>query len=167
MLGLSLSRLLLLSFFINEAIVVARSSPEERKRTQPSPPLVVSLLLLLSYFFVALPLPEPVVWGIVLLQIIGLLMEISGEIQLSRADSFAITADNATQIQKKNLYRWLENPIYLGILVQVFAVSIGMPLIFITWFMMFRELRNMVSRERHYLLTLNETHRGIDSFLWN
>jgi protein-S-isoprenylcysteine O-methyltransferase Ste14 len=165
--GLLLSRLLLFSFLINEAIVVARSSPEERKRVQPSVIVSASLLLLLLYFFVALPLPEPIMGLIILAQLGGLLLEISGEIQLSRANSFAITADSATQIQKNRLYRWLENPIYIGILVQVLAVSVAMPLLFITAFMMYQQLRTMVSQERSYLLSLNESHRGVDSFMWN
>jgi protein-S-isoprenylcysteine O-methyltransferase Ste14 len=163
-----ISRILFALFLVNEAIVVARSTPEQRALVALPRFSPLFFILIIVPFFVALPLPAWLGLPVVILQAAGLLMEVAGEIQLSRAKSFAISAEAGTQPQTTGLYRYLENPIYTGITMQVFAWSVFMPLTFIACFLQLEACRKMVSNEREYLKnTLNFVHRGIDSFLWN
>lgn len=164
---LFLCRLLTVLFFINEAIVMARSTPEEREQLKLPPLTAISGLLLFVPFFIALDLPDWLAWLAVALQLGGLLLEVTSELQLMRGKSFAISAQAATNVQKQGLYRWLENPIYLGILMQLIGWALWMPLVFICVALFFLMLRTMVFKERHFLASqLHVTHQGVDSFLW-
>jgi protein-S-isoprenylcysteine O-methyltransferase Ste14 len=119
-------------------------------------------------FFVALDLPSWLGWLAVALQFAGLALEVASELQLMRNKSFAVSSKAATTVQKAGLYRWLENPIYVGIIVQIIGWALWMPLVFITVAMFLPVLRSMVTSERQFLATQhNATHRGLDSFLWN
>jgi protein-S-isoprenylcysteine O-methyltransferase Ste14 len=162
------SRLLILLFFVNELIVVVRSKPEERQSLNVPLYTSLSLLLLLVPFFYVLPLPAWLGWGIVALQAAGLLLEVFSEIQLARAKSFAVSSDAATTVQRSGMYRLFENPIYLGILIQLLAWSLWMPLLLLTMILVLPVVRSMVANERQFLATRHNTsHRGVDSFLWN
>jgi protein-S-isoprenylcysteine O-methyltransferase Ste14 len=162
------SRILILLFFVNELIVVLRSKPEERQSLNV--PLITSLsfLLFLVPFFYVLPFPVWLGWGIVALQAAGLVLEVFSELQLARAKSFAVSANAATTVQRGGMYRLFENPIYLGILIQLLAWSLWVPVLLLTMVLILPVVRSMVAGERQFLAThLNTTHRGIDSFLWN
>lgn len=161
------SWLLLVLFFINEAIVVARSAPAERQQIKLPLYTAISGLLLFVPFFFALDLPAWLGWLAVALQAGGLLLEVTSELQLMRAKSFAISAEGATEIQKQGMYQWLENPIYLGILLQLVGWAIWMPVVFVCVGLFFLVIREMVSNERRFLATQHHAfHQGIDSFLW-
>ncbi|HEX2619076.1 MAG TPA: hypothetical protein VHL11_02985, partial [Phototrophicaceae bacterium] len=98
---------------------------------------------------------------------IGLLLELGGELQLMRAASFSVTALKPNQVQSSGFYQWLENPIYVGIILQLVAWGLWMPLALVGMALNFEALRNMVSNERAELAKIRITHRGMDSFLWN
>lgn len=162
------SRVLLILFVINEAVVVFRSKPGEIQSINVPLITKLSLILLLIPFFYALPLPDAFGWVLVAIQAGGLLLEVASEIQLARAKSFAISSNAASNIQKRGVYRWLENPIYVGILLQVFAWALWMPAALIAAVLVVPVVRSMVASERQFLsVQHNEQHRGIDSFIWN
>ncbi|MEP7286532.1 MAG: methyltransferase [Chloroflexota bacterium] len=164
---ITISRILFILFIINEAVVVMRSSAEERDRLKVPMIVSLSLILLLLPFFIVLALPDWLGWIAVIVQAAGLALEIVSELQLVRAQSFKISADAPQNVQTNMMYRWLENPIYIGILFQVIGWAFWMPLVIVSLFFMYQMTRSMVSAERKYLQTLNAVHRGVDSFLWN
>ncbi|HEX8441439.1 methyltransferase [Archangium sp.] len=165
--ALTVSRILFVCLMINEAVVLARTPPEERKRIilPRAMPLLVVLLFLPLFF--ALNLPVWLGWLAVSLQALGLGLEIAGELQLMRAQSFSVSANPPAQTQTTGFYRNLENPIYVGILLQMTALSLWMPLTFIAVALQVESFRRMVREERKYLAQLGTTHRGADSFMWN
>lgn len=163
-----ISRVLLILFIINEIIVVICSKPGEIQSL--TIPLItkLSLFFLLIPFFYVLPIPDWLGWVLVAIQAGGLLLEVASEIQLARAKSFGVASDAASNIQKRGIYRWLENPIYVGILVQVFTWALWMPLALIAAVLIVPVIRSMVASERQFIATQhNDQHRGIDSFIWN
>jgi protein-S-isoprenylcysteine O-methyltransferase Ste14 len=164
---ITLSRILFICLMVNEVVVMIRSTPEERKNA-PFPrfmPLPV-LLLFLPLFF-ALNLPDWLGLVAVAVQAGGLLLEIAGEIQLTRARSFSVAPNAPIQPQSVGLYRWLENPIYVGIMLQFIAWSLWMPLVFIMVALQYEAFRKTVSSERAELASMNFTLRRLDSVLWN
>jgi protein-S-isoprenylcysteine O-methyltransferase Ste14 len=162
------SRVLILLFFINELIVVLRSKPEERQSLNVPLLTSLSLLLFLVPFFYVLSLPSSLGWLIVAIQASGLVLEIFSEIQLARAKSFAVSFDAATNVQRGGMYRLLEHPIYVGILLQLIAWSLWMPILLLTIFLILPVVRSMAASERQFLAAHhNANHRGLDSFLWN
>ncbi|MFY0583925.1 hypothetical protein ACN28S_65080 [Cystobacter fuscus] len=148
--ALTLSRILFVGLLINEAIVLARTPPAERERIILPRVMPLQFLLLLVPFFFALELP--VGWGCwaVFMQSVGLGMELAGEFQLMRARSFSVAANLPTQPQTTGLYRCLENPIYVGILLQLTAWALWRPLAFIAVALQFESFRRMVREEREY-----------------
>jgi protein-S-isoprenylcysteine O-methyltransferase Ste14 len=94
-------------------------------------------------------------------------MELAGELQLMRAQSFSVSANLPARPQTTGLYRGLENPIYVGILLQMTAWSLWMPVMLIAVALQVESFRRMVREEREYLARLGVAHRGVDSFLWN
>lgn len=165
---LTISRILALLMFINEAFVVIRTPPEERERVilPPLPALVFSLLIL--PFFFALKLPDWLAAIAIFLQAVGLFIEVFSEIQLSRAQSFSVVSDKGTQPQITGFYRWFEHPIYVGIVLQMLGWSFFLPIVMISVYLNYTVLRKMVNNERNYLSsTLNFSHRGLDTPLWN
>ncbi|MCY1081345.1 methyltransferase [Archangium lansingense] len=167
MTALTVSRILFVGLLLNEAIVLARTPPEERQRIIMPRAMPLLLLLLVAPFFFALELPGGWGWFVVAVQAMGLGMELAGEIQLARARSFSVSANLPAQPQTTGLYRGLENPIYVGILLQVTAWSLWMPLAFVAVALQLESFRRMVREERKYLAQLGVAHRGADSFLWN
>jgi protein-S-isoprenylcysteine O-methyltransferase Ste14 len=165
--ALFVSRVLFACFLLNEAIVVARTPPEERKRIILPRAMPLPVLLLLVPFVFAWELPGGWGWAVVLVQAMGLGIELGGEFQLARAQSFSASANLPAQPQTTGLYRGLENPIYVGILLQLAAWSFWMPVAFIALALQLESCRRMVCEERKYLAQLGLAHRGADSFLWN
>jgi protein-S-isoprenylcysteine O-methyltransferase Ste14 len=165
--ALTVSRILFVCLMINEAIVLARTPPEERKRIIMPRAMPLSVLLLLLPLFFPLELPGWLGWLAASLQAVGLGLELAGELQLMRAQSFSVSANLPAQAQTTGLYRALENPIYVGILLQMVAWSLWMPLTFIAAALQLESFRRMVREERKYLAQLGTTHRGADSILWN
>jgi protein-S-isoprenylcysteine O-methyltransferase Ste14 len=162
------SRILILLFFVNELIVVLRSKSEERQSLNVPLYTSLSLLLFLVPFFYVLPLPTWFGWLIVAIQASGLALEVFSEIQLARAKSFAVSSDAATNVQRGGMYRLLEHPIYVGILLQFAAWSLWVPVLLVTMFLILPVIRSMVANERAFLASQHSVnHRGIDSFLWN
>jgi protein-S-isoprenylcysteine O-methyltransferase Ste14 len=165
---LAISRILALCMVINEAYVVYRTPPEDRKQVILPPVPPVAILLIFLPFFFALDLPAWLAVPAVLMQAVGLVMEVFSEIQLTRARSFSIVADKGIEPQRTGFYRWFEHPIYVGILLQMIGWSLFMPVVFISLVLNFIAVRQMVHNEREYLAkTLNFTHQGIDTALWN
>jgi protein-S-isoprenylcysteine O-methyltransferase Ste14 len=154
-------------WMINEAVVITRTSPEERKRIILPRAMPLVLVLVFLPLFYALELPVWLGWLATALQAIGLGLELAGEIQLTRAQSFSVSANLPVQVQTTGFYRVLESPIYVGILVQLVAWSLWMPLTFIAVVLQIESFRRMLREERKYLAQLGTTHRGADSFLWN
>lgn len=167
MAALYISKLLIILFFINEAIVVARSTPAERQQIKLPWFTALSGLLIFVPFFFTLDLPAWLGWVAVALQVGGLLLEVTAELQLMRVNSFAISSQGATNIQKRGLYRWLENPIYVGILLQLIGWALWLPVVFVCVVLFFLVIKTMVFKEREYLATQHHiTHQGLDSFMW-
>jgi protein-S-isoprenylcysteine O-methyltransferase Ste14 len=168
MIILTVSRILAVCLFINEGYVLARTPPEDRARIILPPLSPVAILLLFVPFFVVLDLPMWLALLALALQAIGLLMEVACEIQLTRAQSFSVVADKGTQPQTTGFYRWFEHPIYIGILMQMMGWSLWMPLVLVSVALNFIAIRRMVRNEREYLVkTLNFSHQGVDTALWN
>ena len=164
---LTVARILFAVWMVNEAFVVIRSTPEERALiTLPRFGPLAILVLFIPLFF-AIDYQLWVGWGLVILQALGLTLELAGEVQLTQAKSFSIAADTPEQFQTRGLYRFLENPIYVGLLIQLLAWSVWLPLVFIGLLLNYEHLRRMVAGERAHLATNNFVHRGIDSILWN
>jgi protein-S-isoprenylcysteine O-methyltransferase Ste14 len=165
--ALAVSRILFVCLMLNEALVLARTPPEERQRIILPRAMPLLLLLLSLPFFVPLNLPGWLGWLAACLQALGLGLEIAGEIQLLRAQSFSVSANLPAQAQTTGLYRALENPIYVGILLQQTAWAMWMPLTLVAVALQLESFRRMVREERKYLQQLGTTHRGVDSILWN
>jgi protein-S-isoprenylcysteine O-methyltransferase Ste14 len=163
----TVSRILFLCLLINEAVVMGRTPPEERKRIIMPRAMPLPALLLLAPFFFAIELPGGWGWWAAFAQALGLGMELAGEIQLMRARSYSVSANLPAQPQTTGLYRRLENPIYVGILLQVSAWALWMPVAFVSVALLLESFRRMVREERKYLAQLAVSHRGADSFLWN
>jgi protein-S-isoprenylcysteine O-methyltransferase Ste14 len=164
---LTVSRILFVALLINEVIVMIRSTPEERKNA-PFPRLMpLPILLLFLPLFFALDLPEWLALLVVIVQGAGLLLEIAGEVQLSRAQAFSVAPRAPSQPQADGLYAFLENPIYVGILLQFVAWSVWMPLALIAAAFQYEAFRRGVRAERAELAAVNFTLRKLDSFLWN
>lgn len=164
---LTISRILFLAFWINELFVLSRSTPEERAALNMPRWLPVMILLMFLPLFWPIELPPWLALLAVVIQGTGLALEIFGEIQLSRAKSFSIAPRVPTQPQSGGLYRFLENPINVAILVQQFGWSLWNPIAFISLILQFIQFRSMVSAERAQLASLSFTHRKLDSALWN
>lgn len=160
------SRVLFGLLLLNEAVVVSRATPEERAAAPMPRPLALVIVALLLPLVIRLRLPAPIGWLAVALQASGLGLELSAEWQLSRARSFAIDADAATQPQQHGLYR-LEHPIYLGLLLQLFGWALAMPLALVAVLAQYRAFQRAVAAERAHLARLGVVHRGWDSWLWS
>ncbi|MCI0712444.1 MAG: hypothetical protein L0154_19975 [Chloroflexi bacterium] len=164
---ITISRILFIIWLLNEIFVVIRSDPEDRAAVQLSRFEMVAVMLLFVPLFIALDYPDWFGWILAIVQSIGLALEIAGEVQLSRSKSFSMTASTPEMFQTTGLYRFLENPIYVGILLQVVVWAIWMPLILVGAWAHYNLLRKMVTSERTHLAEQDFVHRGVDSFLWN
>lgn len=164
---LTLARILFVLWMINEVFVILRSTPEERARVQLPRLAPLAFLLLFLPLFLALDYPTWLGWGLVIVQGLGLGLELAGEFQLLQAKSFSIIPDTPSQPQTQGLYRFLENPIYVGIIIQLAAWTFWIPIALIGTYLHFDLLRRMVSGERKHLESIDFRHRGIDSGLWN
>jgi protein-S-isoprenylcysteine O-methyltransferase Ste14 len=161
-------RILFGLFLVNELVVFVRSSEDEKKHIIYPRWMPLPMLLLLIPFAWSLPfIPVTVAWGLVALQAIGFVLELGSEIQLMRARSFSIVVQSPSQPQRAGSYRFLENPIYVGLLLQLIAWGALMPVAWLGAALMYEGLRKMVRAERAHLKTLDFEHRGVDSFLWN
>jgi protein-S-isoprenylcysteine O-methyltransferase Ste14 len=164
----TISRILLALLIINEIFVVVRTPPEERERIILPPLFPLPVLLIFAPFFFVLDLPVWLALPAVLIQAAGLFIEVISEFQLMRAQSFGVNADKGVEGQKTGFYRWFEHPIYVGLILQLIGLSFFNPLVLISLALNFVTLRQMVKNERQYLrTTLNFTHQGIDTPLWN
>ena len=162
------SRVLFGLLILNEVIVVVTSKSGEVQSLNVPVITRISAILFVLPLFITLPWPEPLGWLIVAIQAAGLALELLAELQLARARSFAVSSGGATTIQTSGMYRFLENPIYLGILTQLAGWSLWLiaPLIAVALFGLV--VRGMVAGERAFLgEKLGSSHRGVDSFLWN
>lgn len=164
---ITVARILFAVWMLNEAFVVIRSTPEERALIQLPRGGVLPILLLFIPIVFAIPYPDWIGWLLVIVQVIGLALELGGEYQLSRAKSFSIVADTPDRFQTRGLYRFLENPIYVGIIIQLLVWSLWMPLVLISVVLNVEMMRRMVAGERAHMAKSNFAHRGIDSILWN
>jgi protein-S-isoprenylcysteine O-methyltransferase Ste14 len=165
---LLISRILFGLLLVNEGVVMARSTSEQRAQVILPRVFPLFFLILLLPFFIGIQLPAWLAIPMLILQATGLLIEVAAEMQLTRAHSFAITPEAASQPQKTGVYQYLENPIYLGIAMQFFAWGVFMPVALICFALQIESCRRMVCAEREYLQqTFQFVHRGIDSVLWN
>lgn len=164
---LTLSRILYALLIINEIVILSRSSAEERSRILYPRFMPLPLILILLPFVIAIELPDWLGLIIVILQGIGLALEIVSEIQLLRAKSFSVNTDDATIPQVNRMYRWLENPIYIGILIHIIGWAAWMPVAYIAVILQYDAFRRSVREERKHLAMLGTTNRGIDSVIWN
>lgn len=164
---ITISRILFIIWLLNEIFVVLRTSPEDRAAIQLSRFEMTAVILLFVPLFIVLDYPGWFGWILVVAQSVGLVLEIAGEVQLSRSKSFSMSAATPEEFQTTGLYRFLENPIYVGILLQVVAWAIWMPLILVGALAHYNLLRKMVTSERTHLAEQEFVHRGFDSFLWN
>lgn len=153
-------------FLLNEMIVVLRSTPEEKAQIIYPRFFPLPVLLMLLPFFWALSLPSWLGWTLALLQAIGLLLEVASEIQLARAKAFSIVPRQASELEQTGIYRFLEHPIYLGLLLQMIVWSVLMPVALLGALLSYEGLRRMIRAERAHLAASNLKHRGIDSVLW-
>jgi protein-S-isoprenylcysteine O-methyltransferase Ste14 len=153
---------------VNEAVVFLRSSADEKKQIIYPRWMPLPMLLLLAPFAWSLAfLPTALGWCLAALQGLGLALEVRSELQLMRARSFSIVPRSPAQPQVKGSYRFLENPIYVGMLLQLLAWGAIMPLAWVGAALNYEALRKMVRAERAHLKTLGFEHRGVDSFLWS
>jgi protein-S-isoprenylcysteine O-methyltransferase Ste14 len=164
---LTISRILFIAFLANEALIFSRMPAEERKRVILPPLLPLMFLLLFIPFFWTIELPAWLGLVAVLLQGGGLALEIATEIQLTRAESYSVAANTPKNPQSTGVYRYLENPLYIGILAQIVGWSLWMPLVFVSLALQYVGIRRMVNEERKHLAAVNFAHRGLDSRLWN
>jgi protein-S-isoprenylcysteine O-methyltransferase Ste14 len=164
---LTISRILFFALWVNEIVVVARSTPEERASMNFPRWLPIMILLLFVPLLWPLDLPPWLALIAIVLQAVGLVVELAGEVQLSRAHSFSIAARPPEQPQREGLYRFLENPIYVAILMQFFGWALWNPVAFISVALQLVMFRRMVSAERVQLASLSFMHRKLDSALWN
>jgi protein-S-isoprenylcysteine O-methyltransferase Ste14 len=161
------SRALFVAVVINELIAV-RSLPKDQqdKIVMPSPVWLTAITLLLP-FVVRIPLPTGLALFAVGCQAVALALHILAQEQLKRANSFAVVTDAGTQTQTTGMYRYLENPIYVGLMLHMFGWAIFMPIGFIGWVLLGRAFRKDVYAERLHLMTkLGTVHTGLDSPLW-
>jgi protein-S-isoprenylcysteine O-methyltransferase Ste14 len=164
---LTISRILFILMWVNEASVIARATPEDRaKAIMPRFAPVTFLLLLVPMFF-ALDLPPWLGWTAVTLQAIGLAIELMGEFQLARAKAFSIGAQIPERMVTNGLYSFLENPIFAAFLLQFVGWALWMPLLFIPVVFLAEAARKMVAAERVELGTIRVAQRRLDSFLWS
>jgi protein-S-isoprenylcysteine O-methyltransferase Ste14 len=162
-----LSRGLFVAVVINELIAV-RSLPKDQqdKIVMPSPVWLTALTLLLP-FVIRIPLPTWLAVFAVGCQAVALIIHLLAQNQLIRAKSFAVVTDAGTQAQTKGMYRYLENPIYVGLMLHMFGWAIFMPIGFIGWVLLGRAFRKDVYAERLHLMTkLGTVHSGLDSPFW-
>jgi len=164
---LTISRILFVLMWVNEAIVIARATPEDRAKAILPRFAPLTFLLLLVPMFFALDLPLWLGWTAVALQVIGLATELIGEIQLSRAKAFSIGAKAPERMVSSGLYRFLENPIFAAFLLQFVGWSLWMPLLLIAVVFLAEAARKMVAAERAELRSIHVPQRRLDSFLWN
>jgi len=150
----------------NEAFVASRTSASEMSEINLPPIAALSFLLLLVPFVFVLPLPDWLAWLAFSIQLFGFILEVASEIQLMRADSFAASSKAGKNIQTQGMYRLLENPIYIGMLLQGIGWMLWMPIALIAIVLLYTVMRQMVARERTHLSTMGVTHRGLDSVLW-
>lgn len=163
---LTLSRIMFILLIANEAFVASRTSAAEMNEISVPRITALSFILLLIPWFFVLPLPDWLAWIAVTLQVLGFALEVAAEIQLMRADSFAASSKAGKNIQTKGMYRWLENPIYIGLLLQILGWMLWMPIGLITLVLAYAMARQMVARERIHLASVGVIHRGLDSVLW-
>jgi protein-S-isoprenylcysteine O-methyltransferase Ste14 len=164
---LTISRILAILMLINEVIVVARTPAEDRKHIILPPLSPLPILMLFIPFFVVLDLPTWLAAIALVLQAVGLIIEVGAELQLARAKSFSVVSDKGTQPQTVGFYRLFEHPIYVGILLQMIGWSLWMPLVFVAVALNYVVIRKMIRNEREYLArALNFTHQGIDTPVW-
>ncbi len=164
---LTVSRIIFVLLWVNEFYVLSRSSAEERAAMPIGPSIAISFVLLVLPFFIAIAYPDWLGWLIVIGQVVCLAMEVAGEIQLSRAKSFSINAKVPMTPQKDGLYRFMENPIYIALLLHFAIWGIWMPLVWIGVAMQYMVVRKMVKAERSQLAAIQFVHRKFDSILWN
>jgi protein-S-isoprenylcysteine O-methyltransferase Ste14 len=144
-----------------------RSTPEERKNAPFPRFMPLPVLLLFLPLFVALDLPDWLGLTALTMQAVGFILELAGEIQLSRAGAFSVAPLVPSDPQASGLYRFLENPIYVGILLQFIGWSIWMPLTLISAALQYEAFRRGVTAERSELARANFMLRKFDSVLWN
>lgn len=164
---ITISRILFLLLLVNEVVVVIKTPPEERTKMKMPRLGAPGLLLMLPPLFIAIDYPNWLGWLLVAIQGAGLLLEVAAEFQLSRKNTYSVTAITPNAPQTTGFYAMLENPIYVGILLQFFAWGIWMPVALIHAVLTFELLRTMVAEERKTLESVSVVNRGIDSPLWN
>lgn len=164
---LTVSRIVFVLLWVNEIYVLSRTSAQERSAIPLPRYIAVSFLLLLLPFFIALPFPDWLGWLIVLGQMVCLGVEIAGEIQLSRARSFSVDAKVPITPQTDGLYHFMENPIYIALLLHMAIWGLWLPIVWIGVVMQYGVARKMVQAERQQLATIAFIHRKFDSVLWN
>lgn len=161
-----LSRLLFVALVINELIAV-RSTPKEQHDNiiMPKPIWLTAITLLLPFVF-RLELPTWLGLTALGIQAFAFAIHLLSQSQLIRAKSFAVVTDAGTNVQTTGMYRYLENPIYVGIMLNMFGWSIFMPIAFIGWVLLGIAFRKDVYQERQHLMKLGAVHSGLDSPFW-
>lgn len=164
---ITVSRILFLLLLVNEVVVVVKTPAEERTKMKLPRLGVPGLLLMFLPLFIAIDYPDWLGWILVLIQGAGLVLEVAAEFQLSRKNTYSVTAMTPSVPQTTGFYAVLENPIYVGILLQFLAWGLWMPLALIHAALTFDLLRSMVVKEREALASVGVVNRGIDSPLWS
>lgn len=158
-------RFLFLLFLVQEAVVFLRATPEERAQA-PMPPLPALFgVTLFAPLLVNPPVPRWLERLALLLQGLGLSLEVAAMTQLARHQSFGIHPTAATKLLQRGAYR-LEHPIYLGLLINLIGWTLPVPPCLVAVLLTYRGLRRAVAQERVHLAQFAVRHRGIESFLW-
>jgi protein-S-isoprenylcysteine O-methyltransferase Ste14 len=164
---LILSRFFFLIYFFMSLYIYLKHTPEERKTISAMPqPVWLVVILTLLPLFVALPLPEWLSLIATVLVGVGFVLVTVGRMQLIRANSYSMGTSAATTIETRGMFRWMEHPIYTGMILLMVGWSLWMPLTLIATVLLYRSLRESVRKEREYMTTLGILPRGLDSNLW-
>jgi protein-S-isoprenylcysteine O-methyltransferase Ste14 len=164
---LTLSRFFFLMYFFMSLYIYLKHTPEERKTISGMPqPVALVVVLILLPLFVALPLPEWLSMIVTMMMGIGFVLLTLGRMQLIRANSYSMGTTAATTVETDGMFRWLEHPIYTGMILLMLGWSVWMPLTFIATVLLYLSLRESVRKERAYMATLGVVPRGLDSSLW-
>jgi protein-S-isoprenylcysteine O-methyltransferase Ste14 len=164
---LTLSRFFFLMYFFMSLYIYLKHTPEERKTISAMPqPVWLVVILTLLPLFIVLPLPEWLSLIVTVIMGLGFGLLTLGRMQLIRANSYSMGTSAATTIETGGMFRWLEHPIYTGMMLLMLGWSLWMPLTFLATALLYRSLRESARKERAYMATLGVVPRGLDSSLW-
>lgn len=156
---------LLFALWIADELWCARSRAEDSVAPMILPSVDTAILGALP-LIAPRPIPPPVTWLGVALQLVGLVLMASGRRQLISVGSFGWGANSGTRPQTTGWYRRLEHPIYLGMIIHLLGWAAQHPATVGAAWALYTSNRARVVQERAHLAGLGVVHRGLDSPLW-